>query len=96
MAPDEPRDEGMPDFSSVTGGASTSATDAAGKPVEAEVFEIYEVVGGDSLSRIAKRKYGDAHLWKVIYEANTDRIKDPDLIQVGWKLKIPPRPTPST
>jgi hypothetical protein len=25
MSPDEPRDDGMPDFSGVTGGASTSA-----------------------------------------------------------------------
>lgn len=95
MAPDEPKDDATPDFSSVTGGASTSATDATGQPVEAEVYEIYEVVPGDSLSKIARHKYGDDRLWKVIYEANTDRIKNPDVIQVGWKLKIPPKPTPS-
>ena len=46
----------------------------------------YEVVSGDSLSKIGK-KYGVA--WKEIYEANKDLIKDPDLIQPGWKLKIP-------
>lgn len=46
----------------------------------------YEVVSGDSLSKIGKR-YGVS--WKKIYEANRDKIKDPDLIQPGWKLKIP-------
>src|SRR5258706_5865615 len=92
MPEDGTKDDGMPDFSGVTGGASTSATGADGKPVEAEVTEIYEVVAGDSLSKIAKKKYGNAGLWKRIYDANTDVIKKPDLIQVGWKLKIPAKP----
>lgn len=46
----------------------------------------YEVVSGDSLSKIGQ-KYGVG--WKEIYEANRDKIKDPDMIQPGWKLKIP-------
>ena len=46
----------------------------------------YVVVKGDSLSKIGQ-KYGVE--WKKIYEANKDQIKDPDLIQPGWKLKIP-------
>lgn len=48
--------------------------------------EEYVVVKGDSLSKIG-HKYGVA--WKDIYELNKDLIKDPDLIQPGWKLKIP-------
>ncbi|MGE8343981.1 MAG: LysM peptidoglycan-binding domain-containing protein [Flavobacterium sp.] len=46
----------------------------------------YTVVGGDSLSKIGK-----AHgvSWQTIYEANKDIIKNPDIIQPGWKLKIP-------
>lgn len=89
MHPDEPTKDDMPDFSGVTGGASTTAKDAAGKPAEAEVHEIYEVKSGDTLSKIAKKKYGDANLWRKIHEANKDVIKNPDVIQVGWKLKIP-------
>lgn len=46
----------------------------------------YEVVAGDNLSKIGKR-FGVS--WKEIYEANKQLIKDPDLIQPGWKLKIP-------
>lgn len=48
--------------------------------------EEYEVVSGDSLSKIGQR-YGVR--WQDIYEANRDKIKDPDLIQPGWRLKIP-------
>lgn len=46
----------------------------------------YEVAKGDNLSMIGK-KFGVA--WKEIYEANRDIISNPDLIQPGWKLKIP-------
>jgi nucleoid-associated protein YgaU len=48
--------------------------------------EEYTVVSGDSLSKIGQR-YGVS--WQKIYEANRDQIKNPDLIQPGWKLKIP-------
>lgn len=46
----------------------------------------YTVKNGDSLSRIGK-EYGVS--WQDIFEANKDVIKNPDLIQPGWKLKIP-------
>lgn len=46
----------------------------------------YEVKSGDSLSKIGKQFGVD---WKTIYEANKDKIKDPDVIQPGWKLNIP-------
>jgi len=49
-------------------------------------MEEYTVKSGDSLSKIASH-YGIK--WKDIFEANKDIIKNPDLIQPGWKLKIP-------
>ncbi|KYP15697.1 LysM peptidoglycan-binding domain-containing protein [Flavihumibacter sp. CACIAM 22H1] len=49
--------------------------------------EVYVVKSGDNLSKIAKKYPGLS--WKDIYEANTERIKNPDLIQPGWELKIP-------
>lgn len=47
----------------------------------------YEVQAGDNLSKIAKNYPGLT--WQNIYEANKDQIKNPDVIQPGWKLKIP-------
>jgi len=58
----------------------------AALPVPAKV---YVVVAGDTLSKIAKRSYGDAGKYMKIFEANKDQLKDPDKIQVGQKLKIP-------
>jgi nucleoid-associated protein YgaU len=49
----------------------------------------YTVVKGDSLSRIAKREYGDAGQWRQIYDANRDVIENPDLIEPGQSLIIP-------
>jgi nucleoid-associated protein YgaU len=46
----------------------------------------YTVQSGDSLSKIGTQ-FGVK--WKEIFEANKDIIKNPDLIQPGWKLKIP-------
>jgi nucleoid-associated protein YgaU len=46
----------------------------------------YTVKSGDSLSKIGQ-EHGVS--WQAIFEANKDVIKNPDLIQPGWKLKIP-------
>jgi nucleoid-associated protein YgaU len=77
-----------PDFSNVLGGSSSTApAPASSAPAPAQ--NTYTVVAGDSLSKIAKKFYGNANSWKKIYDANTDRIKNPDVIQPGWVLKIP-------
>ena len=54
-------------------------------------LETYVVQPGDSLSKIAKEKYGDMMRWPEIFEANKELLKDPNLIQVGQKLVIPPK-----
>ncbi|MDQ6471827.1 LysM peptidoglycan-binding domain-containing protein [Flavobacterium sp. LHD-80] len=54
--------------------------------VEERVSKEYTVEVGDSLSKIGKA-YGVS--WQDIFEANKDIISNPDLIQPGWKLKIP-------
>jgi nucleoid-associated protein YgaU len=46
----------------------------------------YVVVSGDNLTKIGKRFNVK---WKDIFEANKDKIKNPDHIEPGWKLKIP-------
>ena len=49
----------------------------------------YTIEQGDSLSKIAKKYYGNAADWKKIYEANKNTIKNPDLIYPGEKIIIP-------
>ena len=56
---------------------------------EEEETEFYTIVSGDSLSKIAKRYYGDAMKYPVIFEANLEVIKDPDLIYPGQQIRIP-------
>lgn len=49
----------------------------------------YTVVAGDCLWNIAKRYYGDGSKYTVIYEANKDKISNPNLIYAGQVLTIP-------
>lgn len=44
---------------------------------------------GDTLWNIAKKLYGDGEKYKLIYEANKDKIKNPNLVREGQKLIIP-------
>ncbi len=54
-----------------------------------EIYGVYEVVSGDSLSKISKLHYGDPMRYMEIFELNNDILTNPDLIKVGQKLKIP-------
>ena len=49
----------------------------------------HDVVRGDTLSAIAKKYYGDASKYPVIFEANKPMLKDPNKIYPGQKLRIP-------
>ncbi len=69
----------MPDFSNAEAGASSTAP----------ACKTYTVVTGDTLSKIAKREYGNANDWRRIFEANRDVIKDPDKIFPGKVIKLP-------
>ncbi|HUP92319.1 MAG TPA: LysM peptidoglycan-binding domain-containing protein [Solimonas sp.] len=84
------KDKPKPDFSNVRSGSSTTAPPAPAAPATpAFGARTVTVAPGDSLSKIAKREYGDAGKWQQIYDANRDQIKNPDLIHPGQKLKIP-------
>jgi nucleoid-associated protein YgaU len=49
----------------------------------------HEVQKGETLSKIAERYYGDPGMYTTIFEANRDKLKDPNLIRIGQKLRIP-------
>jgi nucleoid-associated protein YgaU len=53
---------------------------------------IYNKKKRDCLWRIADKVYRNARLWPLIYMANKDQIKDPDLIFPGQKFIIPEVP----
>jgi nucleoid-associated protein YgaU len=74
----EPLDSG------IVSGASSQLTQE-----DEHAADTYTVVRGDSLSKIAKRLYGNGNQWKRIYEANRDKIENPDLIYPGQVLRIP-------
>jgi len=66
------------------GGAEQAAKNKA-----AAAGRTYVVKSDDTLSGIAKAMYGDAGRWREIFEANRDKIKDPNLIHPGQELRIP-------
>lgn len=80
-------DKPKPSFSDVQSGGSSTAPSAPGPAPAAP--RTYTVAAGDSLSKIAKKLYGDANKWKRIFDANRDTVKNPDLIHPGQVLKIP-------
>lgn len=79
-------DKKVPNFSDVRSGSSSTAPDSTPAPASRRT---YTVVAGDSLSKIAKRTYGDANRWRAIFELNKDIIKNPDLIFPGQVLTLP-------
>jgi nucleoid-associated protein YgaU len=43
----------------------------------------------DTLSGIAKDKYGAGKFWRVIFDANRDKLDHQDRIYIGQALRIP-------
>lgn len=80
--------------STVIGGTgATKATKATTtretKAPESSSGKTYTVKAGDSLWSIAKRFYGNGSQYTKIYNANKDKIKDPNLLYAGQVIKIP-------
>ncbi len=53
--------------------------------------DTYTVQPGDTLGGIAKKLYGNASKYMVIFNANTPMLKDPNKIYPGQVLRIPPQ-----
>lgn len=54
-----------------------------------EYYHKHKVASGESLSKISKEYYRNAMKYMDIYNANTDQLKNPDLIHPGQELIIP-------
>ena len=81
-----------------TPGATPKASPSVAPPRSATpqppvaAAQTYTVRDGDTLPSIATAIYGDANQWTIIYDANRGTIgNDPNLIQIGEQLTIPPK-----
>ncbi len=77
----------------VSGAAETAqapaASDKKAPTADAATETTYKVSSGDTLWKIADKFYGDGEKWKVIYEANKDKLSSPGSIVPGQELVIP-------
>lgn len=72
-------------------GVTEVKVDGLDAPDPEPAVEYYTIVSGDTLSKIAKRYYGDAMDYPKLFEANREVIQDPDLIYPGQKIRVPPK-----
>lgn len=56
---------------------------------DTSVYANHTVKSGDTLGKIAKQYYGKAAKYTIIFEANTNILKNPDVIHPGQELVIP-------
>ena len=62
---------------------------APDQPSQDVSFIDYTVQKNDTLQKISKKFYDTYRKWMQIYEANKDKIKDPNAIKPGMHLRIP-------
>jgi len=67
--------------------AAAAAASAGG--ASSAAARTYTVKAGDSLAKISKQFYGDANKYMKIFEANKDKLTDPNKVNVGTELLIP-------
>jgi len=67
---------------------ATTTTKEVTQPQKDYIVQ-YNPKARDCLWRIAMKVYNNARLWPLIYIANKDQIKDPDLIFPGQRFVIP-------
>lgn len=67
--------------------AAAAAAAAAGAPTSGA--RTYTVKPGDSLTKISQEFYGHANQYMKIFEANKDKLADPDKVRAGMQLVIP-------
>ncbi len=71
------------------GGENPSDIKANITVADDSVYHRHTVKSGESLSKIAKHYYGDPMKYKKIFEANTNILKNPDVIHPDQVLVIP-------
>ena len=71
------------------GGENPSDIKANITIADESVYHRHVVKSGETLGKIAKHYYGNAAKYNAIFQANTDKLKNPDLIYPDQELVIP-------
>ena len=71
------------------GGLNPSDIKADIKVSDESVYHRHTVKSGETLGKIARHYYGDPMKYKQIFQANSDILKNPDLIYPNQELVIP-------
>lgn len=71
------------------GGESPSDIKANISVADESIYAKHTVKSGETLGKIAKQYYDNASKYNAIFQANTNILKNPDLIQPGQELVIP-------
>ncbi len=77
------------DTSVTAGRASSPQPTDKYAPAPTSTSRTHTVRKGETLYSLAKRYYGSSTRWRRIYEANRQTVKDPNVISIGMKLRIP-------
>lgn len=80
----EPFRDGRPDVPLRTNLAKT-----ADDTQEQGEKSTYTVRKNDSLWKIAEAEYGDGSMWKTVFEANRNSLRNKDSLRVGQVLRLP-------
>ena len=71
------------------GGQNPTDIKADIRVADESVYHRHTVKSGETLGKIAKHYYGDPMKYKQIFQANSDILKNPDLIHPNQELVIP-------
>ena len=71
------------------GGENPTDIEADIKVAVTEYYHKHTVAGGETLGKISKKYYGKSSAYNTIFKANTDILKNPDVIHPGQELTIP-------
>ncbi|MDE2064392.1 MAG: LysM peptidoglycan-binding domain-containing protein, partial [Bradyrhizobium sp.] len=69
--------------------ANSAKEEGASSPAAARAVSSKVVSHGDSLWRISRITYGDGSRYALVYQANRERIRNPNLIYPGQTLVLP-------
>ena len=71
------------------GGENPSDIKADIRVSDESVYHRHTVQRGETLGKIAKHYYGDSSKYRAIFQANTQILKNPDVIHPNQELVIP-------